>query len=134
MNKAFKRLALGTLIAGAAGYVAGLLTAPKSGSATRQDIKNATDTTITETERQLKKLHTELNELLNETKKQSKSVQGKAKTELDDLTVKATSAKEKAREILSAIHEGDTENKELQRAMNDAAKAIKHLKTYLNKK
>ncbi|MDB5182022.1 MAG: YtxH protein [Candidatus Saccharibacteria bacterium] len=133
MNKAFKRLALGTVIAGAAGYVAGLLTAPKSGRATRKDIKDAADNTITETERQFKKLHTELNELLNETKKQSKTAQGKAKTELDDLTAKAVTAKEKAREILSAIHEGDTENKELQRAMNDATKAVKHLKTFLKK-
>jgi gas vesicle protein len=133
MKKSFKSLAIGTLIAGTAGYLAGLLTAPKSGRATRADIKNATDSTISETERQLKRLHTELNELLVETKKRGKDAQGRAKSEVDDLTVKATVAKEKAREILSAIHEGDTENKELQKAMNDAAKAIKHLRAYLKK-
>jgi gas vesicle protein len=133
MNKGAKRLAIGTLIAGAAGYVAGLLTAPKSGRATRQDIKDAADNTISETERQLKKLHTELTELLGETKKRGKDVQGKAKSELDDITAKAVSAKDKARELLSAIHEGDTENKELQRAMNDASKAVTHLKKFLKK-
>jgi gas vesicle protein len=133
MNKAFKRLAIGTLIAGAAGYIAGILTAPKSGRETRQDIKQATDQTIAEAEKQLKKLHTELNELLSEAKKRGKTAQGKAKTELDDLTEKASTAKQKAREILSAIHEGDTENKELQRAMSDASKAIKHLRNYLKK-
>lgn len=133
MSKAFKRLAIGTLIAGAAGYVAGILTAPKSGRATREDLKNAADNTISETERQLKKLHTELGELLDDAKKRGQDVQGKAKTEFDDATVKAATAKEKAREILSAIHEGETENKELQRAMNDAKKAIDHLKKYLKK-
>lgn len=133
MNKSFKKIAVGTLIAGAAGYVAGLLTAPKSGRATRQDIKNAADNTVSEAERQLKKLHTELTELLSETKKRGKDVQGKARTEFDDITSKAVDAKEKAREILSAIHEGDTENKELHRAMNDASKAIKHLRAYLKK-
>lgn len=133
MNKGFKKLAIGTIIAGAAGYVAGLLTAPKSGRATRTDIKNAADTTISEAERQLKTLHTELNELLDEAKKRGQTVQGKAKTELDDAAAMATNAKQKAREILSAIHEGDAENKELQRAMTDASKAIKHLKAYLKK-
>jgi gas vesicle protein len=133
MNKNFKRLALGTFIAGAAGYVAGLLTAPKSGKATREDIKTAADNTISETERQLKKLHTELTELLDETKKRGKDVSGKAKSEVDDLTVMATAAKQKAREILSAIHEGDAENKDLQKAMTEATKAVKHLKSYLKK-
>lgn len=133
MNKGFKKLAVGTIIAGAAGYVAGLLTAPKSGRATRADLKNAADTTISEAERQLKTLHTELNELLGEAKKRGQTVQGKAKTELDDAAAMATNAKQKAREILSAIHEGDAENKELQRAMTEASKAVKHLKAYLKK-
>lgn len=133
MNKAFKRFAIGTLLAGAAGYVAGLLTAPKSGRATREDIKNATDNTVSETERQLKKLHTELNELLGEAKSRSTKLQGKAKQEYEDVTVMAAKSKQKAREIISAIHEGGTDNKELQRVMTDTSKAVKHLKTYLKK-
>jgi gas vesicle protein len=133
MNKNVKRLAVGTLIAGAAGYVAGILTAPKSGRATRQDIKHAADTTIAETEKQLKKLHTELNEVLAEAKSRGLTAKGKAKDELDDLTAKAGVAKQKARELLSAIHEGDVEDKDLQRAMNEATKALKYLKAYLKK-
>jgi len=35
-----KKVALGALIAASVGYVAGVLTAPKSGKETRQDIKN----------------------------------------------------------------------------------------------
>lgn len=133
MNKSFKRLAIGTIIAGAAGYLAGLLTAPKSGRATREDIKTAADNTITRTERELKKLHTELTELLAESKKRGSKAQGKAKAELDDVTEMAAKAKQKARELLSAIHEGDADNKDLQRAINEASKAVKHLKAFLKK-
>jgi gas vesicle protein len=134
MNKAFKKLAIGTLIAGAAGYIAGILTAPKSGRATRQDIKDAADKTVTETEKHLKLLHTELNELLEESKVRGTDLKGKAKSELDELTVMATDAKQKAREILSALHEGETDNKELKKAMDEAHKAVKHLKVFLKKK
>lgn len=133
MNKAFKRFAVGTLVAGAAGYIAGLLTAPKSGRATREDLKTAADSTISKTERELKKLHTELNDLLAESKKRGSKVQGKAKAEYDDVTEMAAKAKQKARELLSAIHEGDADNKDLQRAMTEASRAVKHLKAFLKK-
>jgi gas vesicle protein len=39
----FKRVAIGSGIAAAAGFVAGVLTAPKSGKETRADIKTATN-------------------------------------------------------------------------------------------
>lgn len=133
MGKTFKSIAIGTLIAGAAGYVAGLLTAPKSGKATREDLRNAADSTLTETERQLKKMHTELNELLGEAKKRGTSLQGKARGEYEEVTTKATTAKQKAREILSAVHEGDSEDKELRKALDDAKRAVDHLKKYLKK-
>jgi gas vesicle protein len=134
MNKAFKRLAVGTVIAGAAGYVAGLLTAPKSGKATRKDIKDATDKTVSEAEKQLKKLHTELGDLLDELKTRSGDVKGKSKAELDEITGLATDAKQKAREILTALHEGETNNKDLKKAMDEAGKAVTHLKAFLKKK
>ncbi len=119
------------MIAGAAGYIAGILTAPKSGEETRHDIKSAADMKMSEAERELKKLHTELLDLLDEGKNRSQAVKGRAKSELDDLLGTATVAKQKAREILSAIHEGDANDKDLHRAMTEASKAIKHLKNYL---
>jgi gas vesicle protein len=134
MNKALKKLAIGTLVAGAAGYIAGILTAPKSGRATRRDIKDAADKTISETEKRLKTLHTELSDLLEESKTRGTDLKGKTKVELDELTDMATDAKQKAREILSALHEGETDNKELKKAMDEAHKAIKHLKVFLKKK
>jgi gas vesicle protein len=125
---------VGAVIAAAAGYVAGLLTAPQSGRETRKDIKESAARGMREAERQLKKLHTELSDLLAEATEKVEKLSGKAKDELD-MAVQATrKAKETVREILSALHEGRAEDKELEKAIKDAQKATTHLKSYLKKR
>ena len=133
MNKSTKRLALGTLFAAAAGYVTGILTAPKSGKETRQDIKNAAETGMAEAEKQLKKLHTQMNDLISEAKKRVETLKGTAQKDLQTAIDKAVDAKEKARELLSALHEGGAEDKDLKKAIKEANSAIDHLKNYLTK-
>jgi gas vesicle protein len=133
MGKTVKRFAIGTVIAGAAGYVAGLLTAPKSGKETRADIKDVTGKGLTEAEKDLKKLHTELGKLLDDAKGHGDKLSGKAHKELSQLVEKAKDTKEKAREMLSAVHEGDAEDKDLKQAIKDAHYAIDHIKDYLKK-
>ncbi len=129
-----KKFAFGTAIAALGGYIAGLLTAPKSGKETREDIKNAATKSAAEAERQLKRLHTQLNEVLEEAKKQAIDLTGKARKEYDMLIEKTQAAKEKTRELLSNLHEDVAEDKDLQNAIKDADKAIEHLKTFLKKK
>jgi gas vesicle protein len=133
MNKSTKRIALGTVIAAAAGYVAGILTAPKSGKETRKDIKVAAEHGMAEAEKQLKKLHTQMNDILAEAKVKAASLKGTAQKDIEIAMEKVGVAKEKAREMLSALHEGGAEDKELKKAIGDANKAIDHLKTYLKK-
>ena len=133
MNKSTKRFAIGTLFAAVAGYVAGILTAPKSGKETRQDIKNAAEHGMAEAEKQLKKLHTQMNDLLKEAKTKVATVKGTAQKDLQTAIDKVTAAKEKARQLLSALHEGGAEDKDLKKAIDEANKAIDHLKTYLSK-
>lgn len=129
-----KKWAIGTLVAAAAGYVAGILTAPKSGKETRQDIKNAAEKGVAEAEKQLKKLHTQISDLLSEAKTKVASLKGIAQKDLQSAIDKATAAKEKARELLSALHEGsDADDKDLRKAIAEANKAIEHLKTYMKK-
>jgi gas vesicle protein len=128
-----KRLAIGTSVIAAAGYVAGLLTAPKSGKETRAEIKQTVDSGRSEAEKTLKQLHTELDNILSDIKNKSDKASGKAKAEYEDLADKAGSAKQKTRELLSAIHEGDADDKDLKKAIKDASKAIDHLKSYLKK-
>jgi gas vesicle protein len=133
MKKSTKRLAVGTLVAVAAGYIAGILTAPKSGKETRKDIKDTAARSITVAEKELKQLHTELADLLGKAREQAGKASGKAKTELNSAIESSKVAKEKAREILSAVHEGDTDDKDLKKAITEAKNAIDHLKTYLKR-
>jgi gas vesicle protein len=132
MKKTTERLAVGATIAAAVGYVAGILTAPKSGKETRAEIQRNASKARTEAEHQLKGLHSELNSLINDGKDQANKANAKVKKELAEVLAKAHIAKDKAREMLSAIHEGDAEDRDLQKAISEVSKAIKHLKKYLN--
>lgn len=134
MKDTTKKLALGAVVAGAVGYVAGILTAPKSGKETRKDIKDTAGRVIAEAEKRLKVLHTELAQLLTEGKAVAEKLSGKAREELEKAMAAAVNVKEKARELLSAAHEGTAENKDLEKAVKEANKAVEHLKTYLKKR
>ncbi|MET1033057.1 MAG: YtxH domain-containing protein [Candidatus Saccharimonadales bacterium] len=133
MSKTTKRWALGAVVAAAAGYVAGILTAPKSGKETRKDLKETAEKGISEAEKQLKKLHTQLASLMNEAKDKATTLQGSAQKELQMIISKTNTAKEKARDLLSASHEGNADDKDLQKAIDEANKAIDHLRNYLKK-
>lgn len=133
MGKIAKRLAIGAAVAGAAGYLAGLLTAPKSGKETRAELKQSGVTNMSEVEKQLKLLHTELGKLVDETKDTSNDMSDKAQKEFKKLVESAKDSKEKLREVISAIHEGDAADKDLNDALSDAQHAIEHIKDYLKK-
>jgi gas vesicle protein len=128
-----KTMAIGAAIAAVAGYITGVLTAPKSGKETRDDIKNTANKGLTEAERELKKLHTELNELITDVKEKGGDLSDKTSKELRAVVEKAKAAKEKTRDVLSAIHEGDAEDKDLQKAISEANKSLEHLRSYLKK-
>lgn len=131
--KKSSKYALGTAIATGIGYVAGVLTAPKSGKETRKDIQNQALKAKQESEKKLKELNEELSKLINVTKTKAKNLEEGAKSEFDKALSVGVTAKDRAREILSAFHEGETEDKDLQKAVNDVHKAIDHLKDYLDK-
>jgi gas vesicle protein len=128
-----KRVAVGTLIAGVVGYLAGILTAPKSGKDTRDEIKRDVTKKIKEAENELKTLLADLNKILDEAKKVADKFSGTAKKDLDGLTDSAAEAKEKVRKMLSAVHDGDTEDIDLHTAIKDANAAIERIKEFLKK-
>jgi gas vesicle protein len=128
-----RNLALGTVLVALAGYVAGILTAPKSGKETRKDIQKKAAQAKSEAEKKLKVLHSELDDLIGTGKKKIKDARSTAKSELNDALNKAQIAKEKAREMLSAIHEGGADDKDLQKAINEVNSAIDHLKKFVSK-
>jgi gas vesicle protein len=133
MTKRRGNLALGGLLLAALGYLAGILTAPKSGKDTRKDIQRTALKAKTLTEKELKTVHSELNDLIEKAKLSTKKVSSAVKLNLDDAIIAAQDAREKVREILSAFHEGEPEDKDLKRAMKEAKNAIDHLKKYVVK-
>lgn len=133
MKSRTEKLAVGAAIIAAGGYVAGILTAPKSGKQTRKDIQKAAIKSKSEAERILKKTHTELNELMEKAKTEAKKYKNTANKEFAGAITKAQFAKEKAREILSSLHDGDADDKDLKNAVKDVNKAITHLKNYIGK-
>lgn len=128
-----KKIAIGSGLAAVAGFVAGVLTAPKSGKETRKDLKTMADKSLSEAEKDLKRAHTELTKIINDSKKKGGKTSKQAEKEFGKLLEKAKDTKEKARQVLSAVHEGDASDKDLKRAIQDANRAIDHLRDYIKK-
>ncbi len=128
-----KKYAIGAGVAAIAGYLAGILTAPKSGKQTRDDLQQTAKKGVTEAEKEIKKLHDELDGLMADVKEKSSNLSGKTTTELTDLVDKAKVSKDKASELLKALRKGDAEDKELNKAISEANKAIEHVRKYLQK-
>lgn len=128
------KIALGTVLAAGAGYVVGVLTAPKSGPETRKDLRRKALAAKTEAEQKLKKTHSELSKLLDEANAKVKTSKEKVNIEVNEAIAKAEAAKQKARELLSAIHEGEAEDTDLKQAVEEAKLALTHLKKYIGKK
>lgn len=127
------KVILGTAFAAAAGYVAGILTAPKSGKETRQDIKEKAAETYAAAEKELKKLHTELSDVLEQVNNKLKELRQEGGRRFEEVLAQSKKAKEKTREMLSSLHDGDADDKDLQKAINEATKAVEDLRAYLKK-
>ena len=126
-----KIFAVGAALSVVAGYIAGILTAPKSGKDTRAEIRDKAGATYSAAERQLKTLHTELTDLINEVSDKISSF--KNQKDVSDALDKGRDAKQKAREVLSVLHDGNAEDKELKKAIQDATDAIEHLRNFLKR-
>ncbi len=133
MGKSTKRFILGTIVAAFTGYIAGILTAPKSGKETREDVKEAAVNTVKAGEKQLKRLEAEIESLLAQAKDLAAKVSGKTKINLDEAMAKVEVARDKARKVLSAVSSGEVEDKDLQKAVDEATKAVDHLRSFLSK-
>lgn len=126
-----KKVAIGAAVTAVAGYVAGILTAPKSGKETRADIKDKAAETYNVAEKELKKLHTELSDVIDEATDKIQSFTHRK--DIDNALAKGRDAKQKARELLSNLHDGEADDKELKKAITDASKAVDHLRNMLRK-
>ena len=125
-----RKIAVGALIAGAAGYFAGILTAPKSGKETRDDIADKVSEIKDESIEKLQNLRDELDELLAATKDKSIALSAKAREEFNEAVVAAKDAKNKAATVLRAVKAGEAEDPDLNKAIKQASQAKKNLSKY----
>lgn len=129
--KSTKRIAIGALFAAVAGYIAGLLTAPKSGKETREDLAESAKLSKRELEKKLKEIHVELKKSIKEANNKLDSTKKELKKELHSAIMNAKKTEVKVKETLSALHEGTADNPELERAIKDANSALGHFKKFL---
>lgn len=133
MNKETnKKWALGALMAAVVGFVAGILTAPKSGKETREDIKNTANRVVSEAEKQLKKIHSELNIVIDDAKELLHGKTGKTKDDIGKAIALAKNKQDKVKELLSALRDGgESDNPELSKSLTEAKSALDHLKKFI---
>lgn len=126
-----RKIALGALVAGAAGYIAGILTAPKSGKETREDIADKATEIKEDAINQLQDLRDELDGLLDDAKSKTVALSAKAREEFNEAVVTAKDAKNKAGNVLRAVKAGEAHDPELNKAIKQAKLAAKNLSRYL---
>lgn len=126
-----RKIALGTAVAGVAGYLAGILTAPKSGKETRDDIADKAVEIKKSAAQELASLQAELKSLIEAAKSQSVALSGKAREEFNEAVVAAKDAQNKASSVLKAVKAGEASDPELNKAVKQAKLATKNLARYL---
>lgn len=125
--------ALGALLAGVVGYVTGILSAPRSGKETRDNLKQSAAGYAVEAERKLDNLRTDLEDAMVSARQQVDKFVDSTKGQITNALAEADRAKTKAKEVLQAFRGGETDDDELRRAVVDAEKALKDLKSFLKK-
>lgn len=125
-----RKIALGALLAGAAGYITGILTAPKSGKETREDIAGKATDAKEETVEQLKSLQVELEELIKTSKDKTLALKSNAREEFNEAVIRAKDAKNKTATLLKSVKAGEAEDPELNKAIKQAKAAAKNLSKY----
>lgn len=126
-----RKLAIGAVLAGAVGYVSGILTAPKSGKETREDIADKAEDIKEGAEDQLQVAHDELTDLIKATKSKSVALGSKAREEFNEAVVRAKDAQNKAAHVLKAVKAGEADDPALNKAIKQAKQAKKNLSKYL---
>jgi gas vesicle protein len=130
-QRTVRKIAVGSAIAGVAGYLAGVLTAPKSGKDTRKDIVNKAGALKYDAQDQLESAQAELTETLKNAKSKTITMGAQAKAEFNEAVVRAKDAQNKAATVIKAVKAGEAEDPELNKAVKQATQARKNLSKFL---
>lgn len=126
--------ALVALIAAGAGYIGGLLSAPRSGKQTRDKLAKSASKAKTDSEKQLKKLYGELTDSISDVEKQVTKARSKANNERKEAVKTAREARDKAKLLLTAIRHGEADDPNLKAVVNEVKSAKSHLGKFVKSK
>lgn len=126
-----RKIAIGSAIAGLAGYLTGVLTAPKSGHQTRKELAEKAEGAKDDAEEQLNDLNDELKDLIKSTKRKTIALSSTARAEFNESVVKAKDAQNKAAQVLKAAKAGEASDPDLNKAVKQARQAAKNLGKFL---
>jgi gas vesicle protein len=122
-----KKIAIGSAIAGGIGYLAGILTAPKSGKDTRHDIGNKAGEVKTSAEDELMDLNDELKDLIKSAKVKTVALSSTARAEFNEALIRAKDAQNKTSQVLKAVKNGEAADPDLNKAVKQGKQAAKNL-------
>lgn len=128
-----KRFAVGTGLAAVAGYLAGILTAPKSGKQTRRAIKTDAKKGVKLAEEEVKNIHSELDMAVDDLKSRGSKAGKLTAKEVSELVDKAKTGKAKTQEVLTAFKKGEAKDEDLNKAVIQAKRAVKNISKYIKK-
>jgi gas vesicle protein len=129
-NDQVKKLAVGSAIAAGVGYLAGVLTAPKSGKETRTGIANKAGDIKDSLVFQLEDLEDQLKSKIKDAKNKTMTLSSSARAEFSEAVIRAKDAQNKATHVLKAVKSGESNDADLNRAIKQARQALKNLEKY----
>lgn len=133
MSEKSKKLAVGAVVGAAAGFVAGILMAPKSGKETRADLKKGAKEAVKATDQQLKKLQSELNDLVDKAESKLSKITDSAKAEAVKALENAKKVRSQSASVVAAMKSGNSSDEDLDLAVKNAKNAVDSLKKYFSK-
>ena len=132
MKKSSRNIVFGAMVVGAASYLAGILTAPKKGSETREDIRHASVNAKISLEKSLKKLYSDSSKQLQRALNLNQKLTKQTKRELDLLVASVKHATEKIKIYLTSIRDGDIEEEEITLLLTDGRDNTERLKLFVD--
>lgn len=130
-SNAGKKIAIGAALAGVGGYLAGILTAPKSGKETRSDIARKAGEVKAGSLDQLERTHKELAATLKEAQGKTMALGSQARDEFNEAVIRAKDAQNKTAAVIKAVKKGGADDPELNKAVKQGKQAIKNLGKFL---
>ncbi len=126
-----RKIAFGAALFGAFGYVASAVGKSTKAKKNYKSWINTASSEIDKAEDRIKFLFAEIDELILSTKSESRGLDGKNKLKFEAAIEQAKATKKKLGQLLEAIKDGESGDKDLNKVIKEAEKVILHTKNFL---